>query len=63
MRYDPLQSPRYTGLFNIIAKIKDIVNHLVLPPQLSGVHDVYHMSMLRKYKLNPSHVLEWRDLD
>ncbi|XP_073019326.1 uncharacterized protein [Primulina eburnea] len=30
---------------------------LALPPALSGVHDVFHVSMLRKYHPDPSHVL------
>ena len=30
---------------------------------MSGVHDVFHVSMLRRYEPNPSHVLEWSDLD
>ena len=36
---------------------------LALPPQLSGVHYVFHMSMLRKYEPDPSHVLDWVDLE
>ena len=30
---------------------------LALPPKLSMVHPVFHVSMLRKYLPNPSHVL------
>ncbi|XP_073064063.1 uncharacterized protein [Primulina eburnea] len=29
-----------------------------LPPSLSGIHDVFHVSMLRKYEPDPSHVLD-----
>ena len=56
-------SPRYIGPFDIIAKIGEVAYRLALLPQLSGVHDVFHVSMLRKYELDPSHVLEWRDLE
>ena len=28
-----------------------------LPPELSRVHDVFHVSMLRKYVADPSHIL------
>ncbi|XP_057497345.1 uncharacterized protein LOC130782062 [Actinidia eriantha] len=56
-------SPRYIGPFDIIAKIGEVAYRLALPPQLSGVHDVFHELMLRKYEPNPSHVLEWRDLE
>ena len=36
---------------------------LALPPQLSGVHNVFHVAMLRKYEPDPSHVLDWVDLE
>ncbi|GFS42036.1 hypothetical protein Acr_00g0077830 [Actinidia rufa] len=55
-------SPRYIGPFDIIAKIGEVAYRLALPPQLSGVHEIFHVSMLRKYDPDPSHVLEWRDL-
>ena len=32
---------------------------LALPPSLSGVHEVFHVSMLQKYTLNLAHVVEW----
>ena len=31
---------------------------LLLPPELSRTHPVFHMSMLRKYILNPSQILQ-----
>ena len=31
---------------------------IALPEELSRVHDVFHISMLRKYLSDPSHVLE-----
>ena len=36
---------------------------LALPPQLLRVHNVFHVSMLRKYEPDPSHVLDWVDLE
>ena len=36
---------------------------LTLPPKLSHVHDVFHISILRKYKLNLSHVLSFKDIE
>ena len=32
--------------------------HLELPPELSRIHNVFHVSILRKYILDPSHILE-----
>ena len=34
---------------------------LALPPSLSSVHEVFHISMLRKYTLDPAHVVDWEE--
>ena len=56
-------APRYIGPFEILQKIGDIAYKLVLPPQLSSIHDVFHVSMLKKYEPNINHVLDWQDLN
>ena len=56
-------SPRFIGPFEIFERIGEAAYRLALPPQLSGVHDVFHVSMLRKYEPDPSHVLDWTDLE
>ncbi|GAV70150.1 Chromo domain-containing protein [Cephalotus follicularis] len=38
------------------------VYKLALPPSLSSVHDVFHVSILRKYRPDPSHILQWEPL-
>ena len=35
---------------------------LALPKSLSSVHDVFHVSMLWKYTLYPTHVVDWGEL-
>ena len=35
-----------------------VVYRLALPPSLSGVHEVFHVSMLQKYTLDPAHVVD-----
>ena len=42
-------SPRFIKPFEILERIGPVVCKLSLPPSLSGVHDVFHVSMLRKY--------------
>ncbi len=39
---------RYIGPFNILEQRGEVANQLELPPQLSDVHDVFHVSPLRK---------------
>ena len=36
---------------------------LALPPQLSHVHNVFHVSMLRKYVLDPQHVIDFQTIE
>ncbi|KAL5548306.1 hypothetical protein UlMin_003537 [Ulmus minor] len=50
-------SPRYIGPFEILERIGKVAYKLALPSELSAVHNVFHVSMLRKYILDPSHVL------
>ena len=44
-------SPRFVGPFEILERIGPVAYRLALPPSLSTVHDVFHVSMLRKYCL------------
>ena len=50
-------SPRFIGPFEILERIGDVAYRIALPPTLA-VHDVFHVSMLRKYIYDPSHVLD-----
>ena len=49
---------RYIGPFEIQSKVGEVAYRLVLPPELSRIHPVFHVSMLRKYISDPSHVLQ-----
>ena len=50
-------SPRYMGPYEIVERIGEVAYRLRLPPELARIHDVFHVSMLRKYIADPSHVL------
>ncbi|XP_073119740.1 uncharacterized protein [Henckelia pumila] len=50
-------SPRFIVPYEILDKVGDLVYRLALPRALSGIHDVFHVSMLRKYEPVASHVL------
>ena len=56
-------SRRYIGPYDIVSKIGDVAYRLALPPELSGVHNVFHVSMLKKYVPDPSHVLRHEPLE
>ncbi|KAL4310797.1 hypothetical protein GQ457_01G013250 [Hibiscus cannabinus] len=51
-------SPRLIGPFEVIEEVGPIAYRLALPLKFSKIHDVFHVSMLRKYRSDPSHVLE-----
>ena len=42
-------SPRYIGPFEVLKRMAEVAYELALPPGLSGVHPVFHVSMLKKY--------------
>ena len=53
---------RYVGPFEITERIGDMAYRLRLPPQLSHIHDVFHVLMLKKYTRDPSHVLPYVEI-
>ena len=50
-------SPRYIGPYKIVERIREVAYRLELPSYLDHIHDVFHVSMLRKYIPDLSHVL------
>ncbi|XP_070662363.1 uncharacterized protein [Malus domestica] len=56
-------SPRYIGPYMITERIAEVAYKLELPPELSKVHDVFHVSMLRHYVSDPSYVIPPQPLE
>ena len=50
-------SPCYIGPYEIIERIGPLAYKLALPPELMRIHNVFHVSTLRRYRSDPSHVL------
>ncbi|XP_073153360.1 uncharacterized protein [Henckelia pumila] len=42
-------APRFIGSFEIFEKVRDVAYHLALPPYLSSIHNVSHVSLIRQY--------------
>ncbi|CAL2265878.1 unnamed protein product [Prunus armeniaca] len=56
-------SPRYIGPYEITERIGPVAYRLALPIELSRIHNVFHVSMLRKYMPDPSHILEHQPME
>ena len=56
-------SQRYIGPFEILDRVGNVSYRLALPPNLSHIHNVFHISVLRKYMPDPSHVLEYEPIN
>ncbi|KAI3672432.1 hypothetical protein L6452_38520 [Arctium lappa] len=56
-------SPRYIGPFEIIARVGAVAYRLKLPEELSGIHDTFHVSNLRKCLTDESTIVDLEDVE
>jgi hypothetical protein len=49
---------RFCGLFEILERIFQVAYMIALPASMS-VHNVFHVSLLKKYILDGNHVIDW----
>ena len=56
-------NPRYNGPFEIVERIGPVAYRLDLSEEFSRVPNVFHISMLRKYIPDSSHVLETPEIE
>ena len=54
---------RFVGLFKILERVGTVAYRLALPPNMSGVHEVFHISMLRRYTSDPALVVDWGEIE
>ena len=50
-------SPRLISPYEVLERIEPVAYRLALPPELAKLHDVFHVSMLQKYRSDESHIL------
>ena len=55
-------SPRFIGLYEILERVGPVAYRLALPPELTKLHDAFHVSMLKRYRLDESHILLVQDV-
>ena len=56
-------SPRFIGPYEITKRVGPVAYRLALPPELDKIHNVFHVSMLRRYRSDPSHVISSETID
>ena len=57
-------STHYIGPFEILECVGKVSYRLTLPPKLSEVHNVFHVSMLKEYHQGPTpHVIDFDDIE
>ncbi|CAJ2644645.1 unnamed protein product [Trifolium pratense] len=53
---------KFIGPYQILKRVGKVAYRIALPPSLANLHDVFHVSQLRKYVRDPSHVIESDDV-
>jgi len=55
-------TPRFIDLYQITRQIGPVAYEITLSPHLANLHNVFHISQLRKYMADPTKVLEQDDV-
>ena len=55
-------SPRFIRPYEILERVGPVAYRLAPPLKLAKLHDVFHVSMLQRYRSDPSHILPVQDI-
>jgi len=55
-------APRYVGPFEVLEIINLVAYKIALPPTLARLHNVFHVSYLKKYISDFTHMIDWNSL-
>ncbi|XP_071926203.1 uncharacterized protein [Coffea arabica] len=55
--------PRYIGPYRIQSRVGTVAYQLDLPSKMSRIHNVFHVSLLKKYHPDPAHIRHTEDVE
>ena len=55
--------PRYIGPCEILERVGTAAYRISLPLSLGNIHNVFHVSQLRKYVHDPKHMIQSKDME
>ena len=55
-------SPRFIGPYKILERVGPVAYRLALSLELAKLHHVFHVSILRRYRSDTSHILPIQDI-
>ncbi|XP_058088861.1 uncharacterized protein LOC131235619 [Magnolia sinica] len=56
-------APCFIRPFEILDHVGAVAYRLALPTALAGIHNVFHISMLKKYTPDESHIVSWEQIE
>ena len=56
-------NPRFISPYEVIEKVGPVAYRLALPLDLEKIHNVFHVTMLRRYRSDPSHVVSTETIE
>nr|KYP33716.1 Transposon Ty3-G Gag-Pol polyprotein [Cajanus cajan] len=55
-------TPCFIDPYQILKRIGEVAYQIALPPSLSNLHSIFHVSQLKKYVHDPSHIIEFDNI-
>ncbi|KAL5757927.1 hypothetical protein ACOSP7_020538 [Xanthoceras sorbifolium] len=56
-------SPRFIGPYEILERVGPVAYRLALPLGLEKIHNMFHVSMLRRYRSDPPHRVQTKAIE
>lgn len=58
-----IHDERFIGPFKVLERVRSMAYRIALPPRLAGIHNVFHISALRRYVFDALHMIDFTLLE